>query len=265
MHYDEKINGTRIRTHDLWIRKRVCYPLHHSASQFNVTGRSNGDVTTTTSMVFSCEWFGWFNYRICHLLQIYNINALCVCPIAIIRQSCLLLPPRTRISREREWVRERERGSTYNEADMRRDVSPVCERAHHYTTHQVLKHREVFVNKTTSSHGGHGPALGSSAPTGSDARRFSANQPISRPTDVTWASFICDEASANHIYINELTNENHSFGTPSRVFLSLCFVTKHAVTNLMPITLTSRFTDNVSIPGQSSWAPFSRVQTKCYI
>jgi len=29
-HYDVKINGARIRTHDLWIRKRVCYPLHHS-------------------------------------------------------------------------------------------------------------------------------------------------------------------------------------------------------------------------------------------
>jgi len=27
-----KISGSRIRTHDLWIRKRVCYPLHHSAS-----------------------------------------------------------------------------------------------------------------------------------------------------------------------------------------------------------------------------------------
>jgi len=33
MHHDVKINGARIRTHDLWIRKQVCYPLHHSASQ----------------------------------------------------------------------------------------------------------------------------------------------------------------------------------------------------------------------------------------
>jgi len=33
IHYDVKISGPRIRTHDLWIRKRVCYPLHHSASQ----------------------------------------------------------------------------------------------------------------------------------------------------------------------------------------------------------------------------------------
>jgi len=31
MHHDVKISGARIRTHDLWIRKRVCYPLHHGA------------------------------------------------------------------------------------------------------------------------------------------------------------------------------------------------------------------------------------------
>jgi len=31
MHHDVKISGARIRTHDLWIWKRVCYPLHHSA------------------------------------------------------------------------------------------------------------------------------------------------------------------------------------------------------------------------------------------
>jgi len=33
MHHDVKIRGARIRNHDLWIRKRVCYPLHHSAPQ----------------------------------------------------------------------------------------------------------------------------------------------------------------------------------------------------------------------------------------
>jgi len=26
------LHSARIRTHDLWIRKRVCYPLHHSGS-----------------------------------------------------------------------------------------------------------------------------------------------------------------------------------------------------------------------------------------
>jgi len=31
MHHDVKISGARIRTHDLWIRKRVCYALHHGA------------------------------------------------------------------------------------------------------------------------------------------------------------------------------------------------------------------------------------------
>jgi len=31
MHHDVKISGVRIQTYDLWIRKRVCHPLHHSA------------------------------------------------------------------------------------------------------------------------------------------------------------------------------------------------------------------------------------------
>jgi len=31
IHYDVKISSARIRTHDLWMQKRVCYPLHHSA------------------------------------------------------------------------------------------------------------------------------------------------------------------------------------------------------------------------------------------
>jgi len=30
-----EISSARIRIHDLWIRKRVCYPLHHSAPQNN--------------------------------------------------------------------------------------------------------------------------------------------------------------------------------------------------------------------------------------
>ena len=30
-HYDAKNSGVRDRTHDLWIQKRACYPLHHSA------------------------------------------------------------------------------------------------------------------------------------------------------------------------------------------------------------------------------------------
>jgi len=32
MHYDVKISGAWIRTHDLWIQKRVCCPLHLRAS-----------------------------------------------------------------------------------------------------------------------------------------------------------------------------------------------------------------------------------------
>jgi len=30
-----KISSARIRTYDIWIRKQVCYPLHHSAPLFN--------------------------------------------------------------------------------------------------------------------------------------------------------------------------------------------------------------------------------------
>jgi len=38
MHYVVNISGALIRTHDLWIRKRVCYQRHHSASHStNVT------------------------------------------------------------------------------------------------------------------------------------------------------------------------------------------------------------------------------------
>jgi len=32
MPHDVKISGARIRTHYLWIRKRVCYPLHPTTS-----------------------------------------------------------------------------------------------------------------------------------------------------------------------------------------------------------------------------------------
>jgi len=39
-----KIRASRIRTHDLWIRERVCYPLHHSASQYKHSSRK-GQIT----------------------------------------------------------------------------------------------------------------------------------------------------------------------------------------------------------------------------
>jgi len=61
MNYDEKISGARIRTHDLWIRKRVCYPLHHSASQTGNTETlcvtSESDDTMTMSRVL-CSMCG---------------------------------------------------------------------------------------------------------------------------------------------------------------------------------------------------------------
>jgi len=36
-----KICGAQIRTHDLWIRKRVCYPLYHSALQILLAAYSD--------------------------------------------------------------------------------------------------------------------------------------------------------------------------------------------------------------------------------
>jgi len=38
IHYDVKTSGGWIRTHDLWIRKQLCYPLHHSAPQNEAWG-----------------------------------------------------------------------------------------------------------------------------------------------------------------------------------------------------------------------------------
>jgi len=42
MPYDVTISGARIRTYDLWVRKRVCYPLHRSAPQTQVTVKQFG-------------------------------------------------------------------------------------------------------------------------------------------------------------------------------------------------------------------------------
>jgi len=48
MHYDVKISGARIRTHELWIRKRMCYPRHHSVSQLQIF------ITVSLSMSVIC-------------------------------------------------------------------------------------------------------------------------------------------------------------------------------------------------------------------
>jgi len=55
--YDVKISGARIRTHDLWIRKRVCYPLHYTAPH-NVcyfTMRGEKKVTSGDRRIRSIE------------------------------------------------------------------------------------------------------------------------------------------------------------------------------------------------------------------
>jgi len=52
MHHDVKISGAQIRTHDLWIWKRVCYPLHHSASN----KISEIESTLSSSLPSSTDW-----------------------------------------------------------------------------------------------------------------------------------------------------------------------------------------------------------------
>jgi len=63
--YDVKISDARIWINDLWIRKRVCYSLHHSASQAH-SARSSPMVTHRTNWVltevdvaklqWTCHW-----------------------------------------------------------------------------------------------------------------------------------------------------------------------------------------------------------------
>jgi len=65
MDYDGKISGTRIRTHDLWIRKRVCYPHTESrwlygntlASDANDPGSTPGGTLELTLTVI-LSWVG---------------------------------------------------------------------------------------------------------------------------------------------------------------------------------------------------------------
>jgi len=55
MHHDVKVRGARIRTHDLRIRKRVCYPLHHSAPQMsNVRTEPNNNNNYDNNVQWHC-------------------------------------------------------------------------------------------------------------------------------------------------------------------------------------------------------------------
>jgi len=53
MHHDVKISGFRNRTHVLWIRKRVCNPLHHSAPHSS----SRIMFTSSKKRIVPTEWF----------------------------------------------------------------------------------------------------------------------------------------------------------------------------------------------------------------
>jgi len=53
----------RIRTHDLWIRKWVCYPLHHSASQNYSTcsGLTKPAIVSESPNSYQCRTFWWMD------------------------------------------------------------------------------------------------------------------------------------------------------------------------------------------------------------
>jgi len=64
MHYDVKISGVRIRTHNLWIRKRACYPLHHIGHSNTVLCRAEvGDCRLYRLLLLSKQIES--PYRIC--------------------------------------------------------------------------------------------------------------------------------------------------------------------------------------------------------
>jgi len=71
MHYDVKISGARIPTHDLWIRKRVCYPLHHSAS---LKHRVKYRATISRSVIIST----WIELRLFNEYEVYQCIPYCL-------------------------------------------------------------------------------------------------------------------------------------------------------------------------------------------
>jgi len=70
MHYDVKISGARIRTHDLWIWKRVCYPLHHSDSQLCIICTMNLDHVTFIEKKYRWNTINRLNNANIHYISI---------------------------------------------------------------------------------------------------------------------------------------------------------------------------------------------------
>jgi len=61
--YDVKISGARIRTHDLWIRKRVCYLLHHSGDKPLIGPRCDVPCCGISTLSGAClQWFDTVRY-----------------------------------------------------------------------------------------------------------------------------------------------------------------------------------------------------------
>jgi len=70
MQYDVKISVARIRTHDLWMRKRVCYPLHHRAHMKSLQRNRSKSVDLFVQEVqlnIVMKYSSVLLYRFCHL------------------------------------------------------------------------------------------------------------------------------------------------------------------------------------------------------
>jgi len=83
MYHDVKISGARIRTHDLWIRKRVCYPLQLTKLLLIVSPWYFCCVSAAFDTIdhstlphrLSSNWFG-FDGKVISWLTSYHLVAL---------------------------------------------------------------------------------------------------------------------------------------------------------------------------------------------
>jgi len=101
MHHDVKISGARIRTHDLWIRKRVCYPLHHSAPlpQLQPYVKLMTQQLDRTTYIIKCS-------KICQkLLWIHYYVSSMICGLQVISHHPGQEPPSSQsLNQENIWL-----------------------------------------------------------------------------------------------------------------------------------------------------------------
>jgi len=88
MHYDVKISGARIRIHDLWIRTRVCYPLHHCAPIISTSTPSPCSVVIPFENVRALTTWLYFSMILYSLRMVYHFwRRLFQTPITLFAKS----------------------------------------------------------------------------------------------------------------------------------------------------------------------------------